>query len=66
MLDGLNKLGLPVKYAIICAGGGLGAAFLANIFGLNRGGATYLSTLIACGIGGAIGGWLRKRKGKNS
>ena len=37
MLDGLNKFGLPVKYAVLCSGGGVAAVFLANMFGFNRG-----------------------------
>lgn len=66
MYDGLNKFGLPVKYAILCCSGGIAVVFLANLFGVNQGGATYLNTAIATGIGGAIGGWIRQRKGKNS
>ena len=66
MFDKLNKYGLPVKYAILCSCGGIAALVLANTFGFNRGGATYISTLIATGIGGAIGGWLRQRKGKDN
>jgi len=52
MLDGLNKYGLPVKYAILCAIGGVISVFLANMLGYNH--------------GGAIGGWIRQRKGKKS
>ncbi len=66
MLDGLNKFGLPLKYAVLCSIGGIATVFLANTFGFNRGGATYLSTLIATAIGGAVGGWIRQRKGKKS
>ncbi len=66
MLDGLNKFGLPVKYAILCAFGGVISVFAANMLGYNHGGATYISTVIATGVGGAIGGWIRQRKGKKS
>ncbi len=66
MLNGLNKFGLPVKYAILCSGGGITAVFLADMFGVNRGGATYISTMIATAVGGAVGGWIRQRKAKKS
>ncbi len=56
MLDGLNKYGLPLKYAILCAFGGVISVFLANMLGYNHGGATYISAVIATGVGGAIGG----------
>jgi len=59
----LNKLGLPIKYAIIGLVGGVIAVFLVNTFGA---GSTetinYSITPIATTIGGAIGGWLRQRK----
>jgi len=66
MLDGLNKYGLPIKYAVLCMSGGLAVIFLADVFGINKGDATYLSAAIATGAGGAMGGWLRQRKGKKS
>lgn len=66
MHDGLNKLGLPLKYAILCAGGALATVFIANLLGLNHSGMGYISTVITFGIAGAIGGWLRQRKGKKS
>ena len=67
MPDGLNKYGLPVNYAILCCFGGTSAVFLANMLGINRGGATYISAAIASAVGGAaVGGWLRQRKGKKS
>jgi len=61
----LNKLGLPIKYAIIGLIGGIIAVFLVNTFGA---GSTqtinYAITPISTTIGGFIGGWLRTRKGK--
>jgi hypothetical protein len=66
MLDGLNKYGLPVKYGVLCAFGGIIATFLANMFGYNQGGTSYLSSAIAAGVGGAVGGWIRQSKGKKS
>ncbi|MEA3292495.1 MAG: hypothetical protein U9Q71_09385 [Pseudomonadota bacterium] len=66
MFNGLNKYGLPTKYAIICFVAGIVGVFLANMIGFNYGGASYISTPIAAGIGGAVGGWLRQRKGKNN
>lgn len=66
MYDGIYQFGLPLKYAILCCSGGIFALFLANLFGLNQGGTTYLSTAIATGVGGATGGWIRQRKIKSS
>jgi NADPH-dependent curcumin reductase CurA len=66
MLDGLNKYGLPIKYAVLCMTGGIAVVFLANMFGLNKGGATYLSAAIATGAGGALGGLIRQSKGKKN
>ena len=66
MFDRLNRFGLPVKYAILCCLGGFIGVFLANVFGYNQGGLGYIVTPIFSGLGGAIGGWLRQRKGKVS
>ncbi|NOQ65431.1 MAG: hypothetical protein GQ582_13050 [Methyloprofundus sp.] len=59
----LNKLGLPIKYAIIGAVGGTLSVFLVDTWG---GGSTdtinYTITPLASLIGGAVGGWLKQRK----
>ena len=60
-----NKLGLPVKYAIFGFVGGIMAVFLVNTFGEGSSETiNYTITPIATAVGGAIGGWLRQRKGK--
>ena len=66
MLDGLNKYGLPIKYGIIGFFGGIIGAFLSYMLGLNDDSLTYILMPIATCVGGAVGGWLRQRKGKNS
>ena len=66
MLDGLNKYGLPIKYGIMGFVGGIIGAFLSSMLGFSDGNTIYISSPIATGIGGAIGGWIRKRQGKNS
>ena len=66
MLDRLNTFGLPGKYGLIgflCCPAGF---FLANMLGISSGGTSYFMAAIAGGIGGAIGGLFRKRKGKKS
>ena len=63
MFNFLNRLGLPVKYAILSFSGALLGVFLAKTFGYS-GMINYISTPIAAAIGGAIGGWLRQRKGR--
>jgi len=66
MFNSLNKLGLPVKYAILC---GIGAALGIIIFGalgFSDGTFTPLNALVAGAVGGAIGGWIRQRQGKSS
>ena len=64
MFDFLNKFGLPVKYAIMGAVGGVLGVFLANAFDFSNDAISYTMTPIVTAIGGAIGGWLRQRKGK--
>lgn len=66
MLDGLNKYGLPVKYGIFGFFGCIIGMFLSNRLGITDGGSSYIMVAIAGGIGGAVGGWIRQRKGKNS
>ncbi len=66
MLNGLNKFGLPVKYGLVACLGCPAGLFLANMLGITNGSTSYLMAAIAGGIGGAVGGWLRKRQGKHS
>lgn len=66
MLDGLNKYGLPVKYGIVGFIAGIGGALLSDLMGYGGGLGIYIQTPVAAGVGGAIGGWLRQRKGKKS
>jgi hypothetical protein len=66
MLDGLNRFGLPVKYGVIGLLGCPVGMFLASMLGITSGGTSYLMAAIAGGIGGAVGGWLRQRKGMQS
>ena len=66
MFNKLNKLGLPIKYAIIAFLGGVIGVFIANMTGFNDGSVKYISTAIAAGAGGAVGGWIRQRKGMNT
>ncbi len=66
MLNGLNTFGLPVKYGVIGLFGCPVGMFLANMLGITSGGSNYLLVAIAGGIGGAVGGWLRQRQGKQS
>jgi len=65
MLNKLNKYGLPTKYAIIGVFGGIISVFLTNLIGISDSSLNYVSTPIATGIGGAIGGWIRQRNCKN-
>ncbi len=61
----LNQFGLPVKYAIFGFVGGIGGVYLINTFGAGSTATTnYIVTPIAAAVGGAIGGWIRQRKGK--
>ncbi|WP_415406505.1 hypothetical protein ACLHDG_12125 [Sulfurovum sp. CS9] len=64
MFDFLNRFGLPVKYAVLCFAGGFLGVFLAKTFGYGSDTINYISTPIAAAVGGAIGGWLRQRKGR--
>jgi len=66
MFDFLNRLGLPLKYAILCGAGALLGVFLARIAGIPGAELDYLSTAVAGTVGGAIGGYIRKRRGKTS
>ncbi|MBW2682323.1 MAG: hypothetical protein JRC69_02015 [Deltaproteobacteria bacterium] len=63
MLDGLNKFGLPVKYGVIGFLGCPVGMLLASILGITSGSTSYMMAAIAGGVGGAVGGWFRQRKG---
>ena len=64
MFDGLDKYGLPAKYAVIGTLGGLLGSLIAQMLTLHGGGLTsHLITMVATGVGGAIGGWIRQRRG---
>ncbi|PRY22512.1 hypothetical protein CLV78_10652 [Aliiruegeria haliotis] len=62
MLDFLNPLGLPIKYAIIGAIACPFGVFLAGLLGFGATG--YIPTMVGGAIGGAVGGYIRKRRGK--
>ncbi len=64
MFDFLNKFGLPVKYAVLSLFGAFLGVFLAKTFGYTSDAINYVSTPVAAAIGGAIGGWMRQRKGR--
>ncbi len=65
MFDFLNKLGLPLKYAIIGLIGGVLVVFLSRTLGLGSALLQDYTTIpLASALGGAIGGWMRQRKGK--
>ncbi len=64
MFDFLNKYGLPVKYAVIGLLGGVLWLIIANIIGYET--HNQVAGLIAFTVGGAIGGYIRKRRGKST
>jgi len=67
MLDGLNKFGLPAKYGIVGFIAGIVGSFIAQMLNMHDGDlSSYLVTMIATGVGGAIGGWFRQRRGMTS
>ena len=67
MFNSLNKYGLPTKYAIIGLIGGIIGAFISQAMELNDGGISYIIGVPVAGlVGGAIGGWFRKRSGKSN
>jgi len=67
MFDSLNKFGLPTKYGVMGFVGGIIWAALSQALEMNDGGTSYyLGYPIAGTIGGAIGGWLRQRSGKQN
>jgi hypothetical protein len=63
MLDTLNRLSLPAKYALIALLGGLIYSVLALLLRWQLG-SDALVTLIGLSAGGYIGGWIRQRRGK--
>ncbi len=66
MFSSLDKFGLPVKYAVIGAFGGVIAAAAFYLFGLADEDYSPVATIVGCAAGGAIGGWIRQRRGKSS
>jgi hypothetical protein len=64
--DRLNPYGLPVKYGVIGFIGGVIAVLLMIVFGLSEGNSFHITTPVATGIGGMIGGWIRQRRGKSN
>jgi uncharacterized membrane protein YeaQ/YmgE (transglycosylase-associated protein family) len=64
MMDGLNKYGLGVKYAIIGLVGGAIGAVLVAVFGQESGSNSFLIFPIAGAVGGYVGGRLRQKRGK--
>ncbi len=58
---------LMLKYAIFGLVGGLAGVFISQHLGYNDGSMqAYLTGAIACGVGAAVGGMIRQRKGKTS
>ena len=67
ILDGLNKFGLPAKYGIVGFIAGIFGSLIAQMLNVHDGDlSSYLITMIATGVGGAIGGWIRQRRGMTS
>ncbi len=66
MLEALNRLGLPIKYALVVAVVAPLARALFELVGFGNGfGATdYLLTALAGALFGGLAGYLRKRAGK--
>ena len=65
MFDFLNQFGLPVKYAILGAIATVLGVFLAGLLGMNMS-MSYLGAAIAGIIGGAVGGYIRQKQGKQN
>ena len=65
MLSAFNRLGLPAKYAVISGAAGLIGAMAYNLLFRPEALIDPLGTLFACGFGGLVGGWIRKRRGKD-
>ncbi len=66
MFDQLDKFGLPIKYAIVGFFAGILGAVPGHILGLFDNPATAWSTPIATAVGGAIGGFIREKRGFKS
>ena len=66
MFDQLNQYGLPAKYGILGFLGGIVGASISDLLGFGSGLSLYVTTPIAAGIGGLVGGWLRQRRGEQS
>ena len=63
MFRGLDRFGLPAKYAIIGAIAVPLGIWIARIAGMHLA-MGYLAGVIAGAVGGGAGGWLRQRQGK--
>ena len=66
MFDFLNGLGLPLKYAILCGVGALLGVVLVRVLGIAGAELDYLTTIVAGTVGGAIGGYMRQRRGRTN
>ncbi len=64
MLDFLNPLTLPIKYAILLAPLCLLAAYLADRFAFTTGDPDYVTAVLAGTLAGLVGGYLRQLQGK--
>jgi hypothetical protein len=65
MLERLNRLGLPTKYAIVGFFGGLIGSLISWAVGLTDD-VSYVAIPLGTALGGAVGGWLRQRRGRTS
>jgi divalent metal cation (Fe/Co/Zn/Cd) transporter len=65
MFNGLDRFGLPIKYALLALFGGGVALAVAVVLGWQAGD-NVVGTLIALAVGGYVGGMIRKRQGRTS
>ena len=65
MFNGLDRFGLPIKYALLGLFGGGVALAVAVVLGWQAG-ENVVGTLIALAAGGYIGGMIRRRQGRTS
>ena len=64
MFDGLNRYGLPRKYAVIGFCGGVLAAVAWFVLGQTNDPINFVVTPLATALGGYVGGIIRERRGK--
>lgn len=62
MFDFLNRFGLPVKYAVIGLLGGVLGLTIAFLIGYRI--EAPWASLLGIALGGAIGGYIRQRRGR--